>query len=198
MIKYVLNSGGMREEPELSQEFFAEVLEGFGENPKILLCFFASLRESWEEKYQQDIESIPSLVPAGVKPIFEMAMPDNFVEQIKNTNAIYIHGGDDHLVQYWLKQFDVPKIFEGKTVGTNSASSHALAKHFWTCDWRKCMDGLGVLPVKFLAHYKSDFGVDDPRGPIDWNKAYSDLEEYGDTSLPIHALEEGHFVVMKT
>ena len=198
MTKYVLNSGGMRDKPELSRQFFSEMLEGFGEKPKLLICFFASPREDWEEKYQQDIESIQTLVPDGVEPVFEMASPDTFVKQVKTADAIYIHGGDDHLLQYWLKQFDIPRIFEGKTIGTNSASSHALAKHFWTCDWRKCMNGLGVLPIKFLAHFKSDYGSEDPRGPIDWNKAYNELEKYGDTSLPIYALEEGHFVVLET
>lgn len=196
MTKYVLNSGGMRDRAELSQQFFSEVLEGLGEKPKLLLCFFASPREDWEEKYLQDIESIPSLVPDGVEPIFEMAHPDTFVKQVKNTNAVYLHGGNDYLIQYWLKQFDISKIFEGKNIGTNSASSHALVKHFWTCDWRKCMDGLGILPIKFLAHYKSDFGASDPRGPIDWEKAYDELSKYGDTSLPIHALEEGYFVII--
>lgn len=58
------------------------------------------------------------------------------------------------------------------------------------------MDGLGILPIKFLAHYKSDFGASDPRGPIDWEKAYDELSKYGDTSLPIHALEEGYFVII--
>ncbi len=196
MTKYVLNSGGLRNKPELSDSFFTEMLEGFGESPKLLLCFFALPRERWEEKYQKDIESIPSLVPDGVEPVFEMTMPENFEEQVKDADAIYIHGGDDHLLQYWLKEFNIPTIFEGKTVGASSAGSNALVRHFWTCDWRTCMDGLGVLPIKFIAHFESDYGAEDPRGTIDWDKAYSDLEKYGDSSLPIHALEEGHCVVL--
>lgn len=151
MTKYVLNSGGLRDKPELSRRFFAEVLKGLGNKPKLLLCFFAQPREDWEEKYKQDLESIPMLMPDGVQPILGMAFPDTFIEQVENSDAIYIHGGDDHLIQYWLKQFDVKKLFEGKTVGTSSASSHAFAKHFWTCDWRKNMDGLGILPIKFFS-----------------------------------------------
>jgi hypothetical protein len=30
-----------------------------------------------------------------------------------------------------------------------------------------------------------------------FQKAYKDLEEYGDTTLPIHALKEGEFVVIE-
>jgi|GEM_PF-4484139 len=45
---------------------------------------------------------------------------------------------------------------------------------------------------------RSGAGDEDLRGPIDWQKAYDELAAYGDTSLPIHALKEGEFVVIKT
>lgn len=195
MTKYVLNSGGLRNEPKLAKDFFVEVLKNLGSTPKLLICNFAKLREDWEEKFAEDQKM--DCLPGDVSPEFQLAFPDTFEEQIKNNDAIYIHGGDDHLVQYWLKQFDLPKIWDGKVVATNSASSHALAMHFWTCDWRKTMDGLGILPIKFLAHYESDYGTDDPRGPIDWATAYTELEAYKDTLLPVHALREGEYIVIE-
>jgi hypothetical protein len=72
-----------------------------------------------------------------------------------------------------------------------------LATHHYTCDWRACASGLGILPIKFIPHYKSSFGDADPRGPIDWDRAYVELEGYGDKSLPIHALKEGEYVVFE-
>lgn len=197
MTKYLVNSGGLSHEPELAKKFYSELLKEFGIKPKFLLCYFAVPREDWDEKYQQGMERIRVALPNGVEPIFDIAFPDTFEKQVVDADAVYISGGDDHLLQYWLRQFDLLKIFQGKTIGTSSASSHALAKHFWTCDWRKCMDGLGLLPIKFLAHYKSAYGQNDARGPIDWDKAYAELEHYGDASLPIHALKEGHFVVIE-
>ena len=109
---------------------------------------------------------------------------------------VMIMGGDDTLLQHWLKQFDVPKIWEGKIIATSSAGSNALVKHFWTCDWRECKDGLGILPIRFIPHFDSDFGSDDPRGPIDWKKALKELINYGDKSLPIHAPKEGDYVII--
>jgi hypothetical protein len=53
------------------------------------------------------------------------------------------------------------------------------------------------LPIKFIPHFESDFGSTDPRGPVDWQKAHKDLEEYGDTTLPIYALREGEFKVFE-
>ncbi len=197
MTKYILNSGGVKNYPERAKKFSAEIANGLGRNPRILVCYFASLREDWERKFAEDKAVLPGLFPDGVHPAFEMALPETFKEQIKNSDAVYIHGGDDHLIQYWLKKFDVPKIWEGKVIATSSAGSDVLSKHFWTGDWRQIMDGLGILPVKFLAHYKSAYGNDDPRGPIDWEKAYKELEMYGDKSLPVYALEEGNYVVIE-
>ena len=103
--------------------------------------------------------------------------------------------GDDHLLQYWLRKFDLPKIWDGKVVATSSAGSDAMVKYFWTCDWRKNMDGLGILPIKFLPHFKSAYGDDDSRGPIEWDGAYEELKKYKE-DLPIYALKEGEFVVI--
>lgn len=196
MTKYVLNSGNVGSYPELAKKFFTEVVKGLGNSPKLLICCFANPREDWEEKFAKDTANT-DFFPEGVSPKFELAFPDTFEAQVFNCDAIYIHGGDDHLLQYWLKQFDLPRIWDGKVIATNSASSHAVSKHFWTCDWRKTMDGLGILPIRFLAHYESAYGNDDPRGPIDWKVAYKELEAYGDQSLPIHAVREAEYVVIK-
>ena len=56
---------------------------------------------------------------------------------------------------------------------------------------------MGILPIKFIPHYQSDFGRDDPRGPIDWAKAYQELAAFGDRSLPISAIPEGKFIIIE-
>jgi hypothetical protein len=197
MTKYVLNSGGIRNQPELARAFFAEVFKGLGSNPRLLICFFALPREDWETKFVQDKENLPRLFPNGVHPILDIAFPETFAKQLRKNDAVYMHGGDDHLIQYWLRQFDIPHIWEGKVVATNSASSNALSTSFWTCDWRQCMEGLGILPIKFLGHFESSYGQDDSRGPVDWQKGKKELEEYGDITLPVYPLKEGEFVVIE-
>lgn len=196
-IKFILNSGGMRNTPEGSKKFFADAAKGLGDNPKVLICFFAQPREDWEKKFTEDQENLPGLFPEGVVPAFDMAYPETFVQQIKDSDIIFIRGGDDNLLQYWFKKFNLPQIFEGKVVAGTSAGTSMFTKHFWTCDWRKNMDGFGILPIKFIPHFKSSFGADDPRGPINWDKAYKDLELYGDTTLPIYALKEGEHIVIE-
>lgn len=174
-----------------------EIVKGLGKKPQILICYFARPREVWEEKFVEDQKFIPALLSPDVHPGLDMAMPDKFSEQVRQMDAIYIRGGDDFLLRYWLKQFDLPKLWVGKVVAGTSAGSDALVNSFWTCDWRQCMDGLGILPVKFLPHYQSNYGLNDTRGPVDWEKAYRQLQEYGNRTLPIHALKEGEFVVIE-
>lgn len=143
MTKYILNSGAVSNYPYKATKFFQKLTKGLGSNPKILLCYFAQPSEEWEDKFAEDSVKYKDFFEDGIHPKFEMAFPDSFEKQLQNSDALYIRGGDDHLIMYWLKQFDVSKIWEGKTVATSSASSHALSKHFWTCDWRKCIDGFG-------------------------------------------------------
>ncbi len=195
MTKYVLQSGGIRHEPERKKQFHQELVKGLGNAPKFLLCNFAQGREYWEAKFPGYADLIREDMPMGVVPSFELAMPDKFAEQCNKADIIYFHGGDDHLVQYWMRQFNLPELFSGKVVATNSASSNMLATQYWTCDWRECGDGLGILPIKFIPHYQSMFGANDPRGPIDWQEAKQQLEQYGSTALPLYALKEGEYKV---
>lgn len=198
MTKYILNSGNLNGNPEKHKLFIAEYVKGLGANPKILIVLFSRPREYWEGTFNGYEKNLNELAPDGVELKLELAMPDIFEQQINNTDVIYLPGGDDHLLHYWLNKYDVPKIWEGKVVAGSSAGSDVLVKHYWTCDWRKNMDGMGILPIKFIPHYESDYGSDDPyRGPIDWTEAMKELSEYGDKALPIHALKEGEFKVFE-
>lgn len=195
MTKYVVNSGGLRKYPDLARKFFAEVVKDLGNQPKILICCFAQPREDWEEKFEEDKKG--TFFPSDVQPVLTLADPSTFEEQVRDSDAIYIHGGDDHLITYWLQKFNIPELWDGKVVATNSAGSDVLSTHFWTCDWRKLMDGLAILPIKVIPHFDSDYGADDPRGPVNWELAKRELEKYGNTELPVYALPEGEFIVIE-
>jgi hypothetical protein len=197
MTKYILNSGGIKNSLKFKRLFHEEIIKNLGSEPKILLCNFAQGREYWEVKFPAYVEAILEDMPDGVRPAFELAMPDTFVAQIKEADAIYFHGGDGDLLHYWMGKYKLPELFKDKVVATNSASSDMLAVSFWTCDWRSCADGFGILPIKFIPHFESQFGSNDPRGPVDWHKAYNELKVYGDTALPIYALKEGEFEVFE-
>lgn len=197
MTKYVIQSGGLKTHPQAARKYFAELLKGLGTKPKLLWCFFATLPDDPEIRFVKYPQMYERKYPEGVKPVHKNAQIETFEEQVKESDAIYIHGGEMEPLYDVLKNYDLKTLFDGKSVGTNSASSMILAQNTWSCSSRKVTDGLDIFPFKFIAHYKSHYGSDDPRGPIDWQRAYDELAAYGDTSLPIHALEEGEFIVME-
>jgi peptidase E len=197
MTKYILNSGNSKKYPKKELVFLNEILAGFEGEVKILYCFFAQPRERWESRFEAYSERFASLTGKADSLVFELAFPATFQKQVESNDIILIQGGDDYLLRFWLGQFDLEKIFEGKVVATSSAGSDLLVSSFWTCDWRDCLGGLGILPIKFIPHFDSDYGSDDPRGKIDWDDARKELEEYGDKLLPIHALKEGEFIVIE-
>ncbi len=197
MTKYILNSGGAKKYPKKELAFLNEILAGFDGEVRILYCFFAQPRENWEVKFEGYSNRFSSLTGKENELIFDLAFPATFEKQVEKNDIIIIQGGDDYLLRFWFDQFDVEKIFEGKVVATSSAGSSILATSSWTCDWRDCLDGLGILPIKFIPHFKGTYGDDDPRGPIDWKNAKKELEEHGDKSLPIHAPDEGDFIVIE-
>ncbi|HSX02919.1 MAG TPA: hypothetical protein VLI05_06445 [Candidatus Saccharimonadia bacterium] len=197
MTKYVVNSGGIFNGGDMGRAFFNEVIKGLGSSPIILMCFFASPREEWQERFPKYTDGFKAVLSDRVDPTFELALPEKFAAQVAACDALYMHGGDNDRIMTALRQYDLPKTWDNKVVATNSASSIALAAHSWTCDERKCVNGLGILPIRFIAHYQSNYGADDPRGPIDWQKGYDELAAYGGQSLPIYALKEGELKVFE-
>jgi len=205
MTKYILQSGNVKDFPEKIKKYNEEIFRDFlsgnkeektkSESVKVLFCIFSQPREVWETKFELYRKSVNVGVDVAVEA--KLAMPDEFTEQCQWADVIIIVGGDDELLQHRMNKFDIPKIWEGRVVTASSAGSNYLVNSFFTCDWRKIMDGRGIIQIKFIPHYKSYFGDKDPRGPIDWEKAYKELKNYGDKNLPIHALEDGDFVVIE-
>ena len=197
MTKFVLNSGGLKSKPERAKIYFEELFDGLGPNPRLLWCFFATLPDPTEERFEKYTNLFKDYYPDGTTPTNKNATIENFASEVANADAVYLHGGAVEPLLNILNQHDLQELFKDKKIGCNSASSMVFCEHYWGCDKRSSGNGLGLFPIKFLAHYKSDYGADDPCGPIDWDAAYKELEAYGDTTLPIHALEEGEFIVLE-
>lgn len=61
---------------------------------------------------------------------------------------------------------------------------------------QEIIKGLGNNPKFLLCNFAQN-GNDDPRGPINWEAARKELQELGDASLPVHALKEGEYLVVR-
>jgi hypothetical protein len=85
------------------------------------------------------------------------------------------------------------KYLDGKTVAGTSAGGDAIAKYYSVLKTSRVGDGLGLLPIKFIPHWKSNYSDDEVRD-IDWEAELNKLREYKE-DLPIYTLAEGEFKV---
>ncbi|MES2970720.1 MAG: hypothetical protein V4702_00145 [Patescibacteria group bacterium] len=197
--KYILHGGAIRASQDKGKAYFEEIVKNLGDNPRLLLCFFAQPEEEWGAKYQEWKERITAAL-ASIKPQFEMADRITYRQQAERNDVLFIFGGDDDLL------LDVAKKTEGfiaslanlRVVTGSSAGAILLSDYSWCCDLRKVTRGLGIVPANVLVHFgSSSYGSDDPRGPIDWEKVEQELKNAVSNKYSIMRLHEGQFEIIE-
>lgn len=190
MTKFILIGGYPHKAADGGKAFCEELVKGASEPVKFLDCLFARPEETWEKGHAQDKELFGSNLP-NKRVDMVPADPTEFIEQLHWADVIYIRGGsNDALREALNKQESWVEALEGKTLAGSSAGANMLSKYFWSPDSLKCGDGLGILPVKVIVHYGSEYNAPN----VDWNKAEVELRAYKE-DLPILKLPEGGFEV---
>lgn len=191
MTKFVLLGAKAEKTEGEGKSFVDEMVEGFDQPVRILVCLFARPEDSWQEVFEKDKFFFASKL--NQKVLLTLADPACFVEQLKKTDVLYIRGGRTRklidtleVCKGWEKELD------GKTVAGSSAGVNFLGEKYYSLDDVKVCDGLGVLPFKALVHYRSDYNAPN----IDWDRAYEELSATG-SSAPVLTLAEGEFKVLE-
>lgn len=189
--KFVL-SGGVITRKNEGIDFLNEAIKGFKEPVKMLNCLFARKEKDWEKFFEEDKEFYAERIKDR-KFILELADPENFAEQVKRSDVIYLRGGDtEKLLQLLKKNLGWIKFLDGKTVAGTSAGTDAVVRFYSDLDGEGVSEGLGLLDIKTIVHWKSDYGF----GKIDWDKCFEELERFGE-KLPTYKLGEGEFAVFE-
>lgn len=160
----------------------------------VLSCMFARDDTRWEKLFEEFREFFK--IAFGNDVVLELASQDRLSEQIKAADVVYLHGGSDgeELKRTLLAVPGLQQQFEDKIVIGSSAGAQFLSTKFWSVGKREVREGAGLTPLNIIVHYGSDFGSDDPRGPIDWQRAEQELQKgIGDENVT--RLLEGKFVV---
>lgn len=190
--KFILVGGYPHKAADGGKAFCEELVKGASEPVKFLDCLFARPEETWEKGHAQDKELFGNNLPSKQLDMVP-ADPVKFIEHIKWADVIYIRGGSNEALRGALaKHPGWVEALKGKTLAGSSAGANMLSKYFWSPDSLRCGDGLGVLPIKVIVHYGSDYNAPN----VDWNKAEAELREYKE-DLPILKLLEGGFEVME-
>jgi hypothetical protein len=195
MTKYILAGGNDRHSEDYGIRLAEEVHKTIDKVPKILSCFFADSEPSQWELRAKDWEPWFSKY-FGDDIAYEYAKPDIFIKQIKESDFIYLHGGDNEAMLARLNTYPgLDEAFQGKVVLGSSAGANYLAQKFWTRSKQQVMEGSGILPVNVMVHYGSkDGGFDGEH--IDWPDADAKMQAVTSTGGELLRIREGQFVVI--
>ena len=188
MTKYILGGGYTQKTEDRGRAFCEELVKDIElyRPVKILDCMFARPMNSWDEKLMEDNQMFSEFITN-----FELILADvdKFEEQAKDADVIFLRGGEtDVLIDLLKKTGDWTKYLYGKTIAGTSAGAMAIAKYSHALEQDKLMEGLGLLPVKVIAHWKTDIYE------VDWDRALKEIKDYKE-DLPVYTLAEGEFKV---
>lgn len=153
-----------------NDEFFKEILISLGNKINILLVYFAKELDRIDANREEDEAQFIKATSNG-KIFFEVANEVNFEEQVKNSDVIYLHGGNTLKLLETLKKFpNLKSIFEGKVIAGESAGSYVLSSYFYSKTIGAFMEGLGMVPVRTICHYIEMNSEKLDKGPKDMEK----------------------------
>lgn len=157
MTKYILHGGDAQHPNPKNDEFFKEILKDAPLSPKILLVHFASRPERDAKNWAADTSQFER-VKGDKKLTFEKATEEAFLEQIPKADIIYLAGGTTPRLLDTLKKFTgLKELFKGKTVAGESAGANALTAFCYSKSGGGILEGMGILPVKMIPHYKDEY-----------------------------------------
>lgn len=195
MTKYILAGGYVHKAPDGGKSFCEELIKGIDKKPvKILNCMFARKKEDWQEGIDKDSEFFSRFIKDFE---MELAAPSKFAEQVKNSDVIYLKGGyTSALIELLSKDKRWIQELDGKVIAGTSAGGDAIAKYYTVLKTHRIGDGLGLLPIKFIPHWNSNYSDEEVKD-IDWSLELKKLKEYKE-ELPIYILGEGEFIVINS
>lgn len=153
--KFILHGGFNPEQlNEDNYAFYEEILRDASDDAKILLVPFAKDTDRISvaiAKVSKRFEEV-----RGTKNIsISVATEEGFINQIKNSDIVYFHGGVSLKLLNTLKQYpDIKTFLQGKVVAGESAGANVLCKLFYSPRAEGVFEGLGLLPIKIIPHYK--------------------------------------------
>ncbi len=181
--KFILHGGFTPKSIQENDPFFKEILKSVPDDCKILLVYFAKELDRIASNKQEDVLQFEK--NKGDKRLsFEVADENIFLEQIKKSDVIYLHGGSTVKLLDTLKKFSsLKKLFEGKIVAADSAGVNGISCYCYSNMADVILEGVGIIPFKTICHYSDKH-----------KKIVEDFDKY-DNSLKLLLLKEYQYQV---
>lgn len=153
--EFVLHGGFTPGEAQVNDSFFGVVMRNAPDPSRILLVYFAKEADRIPKNRDEDVEQFNK--NKGNRSIqFETASENDFVDQVRNSDVIYLHGGQTGKILETLKKYpDLKREFKGKIIAGDSAGANVLAAVFYS-KTLGVSEGLGILPLKVICHYQEE------------------------------------------
>jgi len=105
MTKYVLHGGYTSTVNELNRTYYEEIARDVPDQGTILLCYFASKDKDNSGRFNEDSERIKKW-SHGKHFTFLLADEKDFIEQLKQSDALYLRGGSTPKLLGALNKYD--------------------------------------------------------------------------------------------
>lgn len=156
MTTYILHGGFEKLDCESNDAFYRRIVELVPDGGTILLVFFASVDEEHAKRFSEYEERFMSRM-SGKHLTLVLATKENFMEQVKNADAVIMRGGStDRLMSVLHTYPNLKEAFQGKLVTGSSAGAYALSAFNYDKSAKVVRTGLGMVPVKTICHYQSE------------------------------------------
>ncbi len=156
MTKFIFHGGFPKEVKKFDNALFEALQNDVPDKGTVLLVYFAKPVEMHQELYDLHL---PALKEAsnGKKINYLLASEQNFIEQIKQADALYLAGGDGILLREKFKQYPTfSEAIKNKIVLGSSAGANVLSKYFYSSSGLRVFKGAGIVPVLVRAHDNGD------------------------------------------
>lgn len=149
---FLLHGGMLSVQDDRNDSYFRRLTEGLKDGDQVLFVGFARRDEQERnEIYERDKGYILEQAQANITCV--NATHDNVINQLKQSKAIHITGGETpELIQDVLNYPDFIDAIKGKLVGGSSAGACLLSTYYFINDQRGVLGGLGVLPIRIRVH----------------------------------------------
>lgn len=181
MSKFFLCGGGDFEDEE-KNNLLSEISNSLPhnkENITALVIPFAGPESCWNEvftKYQERYFKLSEIKD------FIIANRDNYMQQIAESDLIFVSGGSELLLADFFK--NIPEqTFDNKVIVGSSAGVNIFSKYYYSNDRNEIATGLNILPIMTICHYTAEH-----KNRLE---ALSSINK----DLPIYAIAEGKYVV---
>jgi hypothetical protein len=192
MKKIILSGGYYHKAYDGGKSFCDAMVQDIHSRPiKVLDCLFGRSHDTWEQKIRDD-EQFFSKNIENVELV--IASPENFIEQIEHTDILFFQGSRPEDMMSILDT--IPgweKVLDNKVIVGSSGGASLLAKYFGvgksTSGQPRLGKGLGIVPIKFISHWKSDHGIG---FEADWEGLYHKISNH-QKDLEVIRLADGEF-----